>query len=126
MKIGDRTASRPAGWVGAHRAPRSGPPGVAIFRSLLLSATVFALAVLTGAVLAGAAPADPTPRVDAAARPPQAREAPGAGDPTELERAERRPAGEALFARSMVYSGTVGLTLSVAGLVMVARRRRYW
>jgi hypothetical protein len=79
---------------------------------LLLGAAVFALAAMTGALLAGAAPAVPAEVATV--------------KPLRSQPAEARAASEAMFAQSMVYSGTAGLTLSIAGLVMVARRRRFW
>lgn len=95
-------------------------PAVAVLRSVLLATTVFALAALAGAVLSGAATAEPVtgtptpgPRVAAVtAEHATAPEASGAADP--------------VFTRSIVLSGAVALTVSVAGLVLVGRRRRLW
>jgi hypothetical protein len=122
-----------------------------IVRSLLLGAAVFTLAAMTGALLAGTAPAVPAALSGAgalewaAAVGWEAADTPagsGAGQeateaaperaevasvqPFRSRQAEARAASEALFAQSMIYSGTAGLTLSIAGLVMVGRRRRYW
>jgi hypothetical protein len=88
----------------------------AVFRSLLLAASVFTVAALTGALLSGAAPAatgepagDPVP-----AGPVSAPAPPSDPVPTET------------FARSMIYTGSAGLAVSIAGLVMVGWRRRLW
>jgi hypothetical protein len=81
-----------------------------VLRSVLLSAAVFTLAALTGAVLAGAAPARPAE--------PVAGDAPASS----VHAYSHDPA----FARSMVFSGTAALTVSVAGIVMIGRRRRSW
>jgi uncharacterized protein (TIGR03382 family) len=71
---------------------------------------VFTLAALTGAVLASAA---------------AARQAEAAADPAVVA-SIHHPAQDPTFARSMVYSGTAALALSVTGMVMVGRRRRLW
>jgi hypothetical protein len=70
---------------------------------------------MTGALLAGAAPAVPAERAKVATV-----------EPLRSRQVEAREASEAMFAQSMVYSGTAGLTLSIAGLLMVGRRRRFW
>lgn len=95
----------------AYRVSRR--PG-AVLRSLLLGASVFALAALTGMLLSGAAramPAEPPGAV------PTGRAAPAANT---------GPPPDQIFAHSMIYTGTAGLTVSVAGLIMVGRRRRLW
>ena len=98
----------------AGEAGRSRPSRGAVLRSLLLGFAVFALAVLGGVLLSGAAPAVPA-------------EPPGAIPDGRAARAPvSGPAPELVFAQSMIYSGTAGLAVSVAGLVMVGRRRRLW
>ena len=93
---------------------RSRPSQGAFLRSLLLGFCVFALAVLGGVLLSGAAPAVPA-------------EPPGAIPDERIARAPvSGPAPELIFAQSMIYTGTAGLSVSVAGLVMVGRRRRLW
>jgi hypothetical protein len=83
---------------------------------------MFAVAVLAGALLSGAAPAS---RADQ----PAALHGPvwQAQDVSEAA-AERALAEEdtTTFARSMVVSGAAALTVSVIGLVVVGRRRRLW
>jgi hypothetical protein len=115
MVTNDRWAGRPAPPGPGRRPARPGRlnPG-AVLRSLLLGISVFALAALTGVLLSGAAPAVPA---EAPATVPtgQAAPAPPVG-----------PEPEQLFAYSMVYSGTAGLVLSAAGLIMVGQRRRLW
>lgn len=101
MTTHDRWADRPA---------RSGP----IWRSLLLGLSVFVLAALTGALLAGATSAVP-------AGPP-----PAAGSERAATAGPPDPALSRDFARSMIYTGTAGLLVSVSGLVMIGRRRRLW
>lgn len=94
----------PAGGRGAFRA---------VARSVLLGAAVFALATLTGALLSGAAPA-----MSATGAGPAGAPAPPA-DPSYA-------AQDATFGQSMILSGAAALTVSVAGLVIVGRRRRLW
>jgi hypothetical protein len=102
---GTHTSATSATWIlGRRRLHRTG-----VLRSLLLSAAVFTLAAVTGALLAGAAPVSPA----------EAPESPAA-DPA------RYSSPDLVFAQSMVYSGTAALTLSVTGIVMVGRRRRLW
>lgn len=88
-------------------------PG-AILRSLLLGVSVFALAAVTGALLSGAAPAVPD-RSPAAPEPDRVTSAPPANS-----------AVAGTFARSMIYTGTTGLAVSISGMVMIGRRRRLW
>ncbi|MGH3683300.1 MAG: hypothetical protein ACRDT2_23990 [Natronosporangium sp.] len=88
-------------------------PG-AVLRSLLLGLSVFALAAVAGALLSGAAPAVPN-------QPPAA---PGPDRVTSAPAAD--PAVAGMFARSMIYTGTTGLAVSISGMVMIARRRRLW
>jgi hypothetical protein len=98
----------------ARAAGRSRPSRGAVLRSLLLVFSVFVLAVLGGVLLSGAAPAVPA-------------EPPGAIPDERAARAPvSGPAPELVFAQSMIYTGTAGLGVSVAGLVMVGRRRRLW
>lgn len=133
MRIDDRTGGRPHERAAGPRGPRPNQPtrttATAIIRSLLLSAAVFTLAAMTGALLAGAAPAVPTALSKAGAEATDLateRAEPVVLEPLASQRAEARETSEAVFARSMVYSGTAGLTLAIAGLVMVGRRRRLW
>lgn len=78
---------------------------------------VFALAAVTGALLAGAAPAGPAP----ASRPASPvliavpADQPGRANDAAVD-----------FAHSMIYSGATALVVSIAGMVMVIRRRRLW
>ncbi|MPZ25339.1 MAG: hypothetical protein GEV12_02525 [Micromonosporaceae bacterium] len=101
-----RGGRRPARWFRFR-------PG-AVLRSLLLGVSVFALAVVAGALLSGVAPAVPD-RPAAASGPDRVTTAPA-----------RDPARTYAFARSMIYTGTTGLAVSISGLVMVGRRRRLW
>jgi hypothetical protein len=80
--------------------------------SLLLSLAVFAIALAVGVLISGSAPAGP------ARQDPQPQ-------PVSQERATTE-AAERTFAESMIYSGALALGLSVAGLVMISRRRRHW
>jgi hypothetical protein len=108
MRIGERGSHTPATsatWLLGRQRPRR----PTVIRSLLLSAAVFALAAVTGALLAGAAPASPAEAPESVAAGPA-----------------RDSASQLVFAQSMVYSGTAALTLSVTGIVMVGRRRRLW
>lgn len=105
MRIDERGSHASATWVLSRQRRRR----TAILRSFLLSAAVFTLAAVTGALLAGAAPTSPA-------------EAPEAATPD----SGHHSTSELVFAQSMVYTGTAALTLSVTGLVMVGRRRRFW
>lgn len=111
--------------VGRHhgRAPRrrSGDqrfPGVAVVRSLVLGTAVFTLATIAGAVLSGVAPAGAgiTPE-------PVAIVSPGNGTPASQAGVDPH---DPVFAYSMIITGVGALTISIAGSVMVARRRRHW
>lgn len=84
-------------------------PG-AIIRSLLLATTIFAVAMSTGALLAGAAAAgsELTPAA------------------TETAAEQTNSALDPMLGPSLIYTGTAALAVSVVGLVMVARRRRLW
>jgi hypothetical protein len=104
MSIDDRGTSPSATWILLRRRRAT------VVRSVLLSAAVFTLAALTGAVLASAAPARP------------AEPEPGHVATSPVHAYAYDPD----FARSMVFSGTAALTLSVAGIVMIGRRRRSW
>ena len=105
MRRDGRGTQTSATWMLGRRRRRR----TVIFRSLLLSVAVFTLAAATGAMLASSTPSSPAEATEYAA------DAPG-----------RHSAYEQVFAQSMVYSGTAALTLSVTGLVMVGRRRRFW
>jgi len=83
----------------------------ALLRSMLLAVGVFGIALLVGSVLSGPAPAVP-------ADPP----GPGRSEPA----AATGPASELIFAHSLIYTGSAGLAVSIAGLVMIGRRRRFW
>lgn len=111
MAGNDQEARGPAAPAGTRpRRHRRVPPDPgAICRSLLLGVSVFVLAALAGALLSGAAPA--ADRVS--------QETPAAASTTP-------PTPDRTFAHSMVVSGAGALAVSVAGLVMVARRRRLW
>lgn len=94
-----------------------------VLRSLVLAIAMFAVAALAGVLLSGAAPAN---RGDQpAAEPSTARgersdvtaDAGSTGTPT---------SDLAWFGRSMVVTGTAALAVSVAGMVIVGRRRRLW
>lgn len=108
------------GWAGEHvpRAVARRPSREVRFRRgvllrfLLLSVVVFGVAVLTGTLLSGAAPA--APAADRSA---------SAGRPEPVASA---PVPEQVFAHSLIYTGSAGLAVSIAGLVMVGRRRRLW
>lgn len=98
------------------------PSPLNVLRSLLIGVAVFTLAALTGALLPGSAPISEEPAPHGT---------PATGWVTsfadrEPPEATTRATEHRTFARSMVYSGATGLTLSVAGLVMVCRRRRLW
>jgi hypothetical protein len=115
MTTDSRGAGGAAGRATCGRAARriAVRPSIVI-RSLLLAAWVFTVAALTGALLSGAAPAAPAEPAGEAGtgRPPAAGPSP---DPlTET------------FARSMIYTGSAGLAVSISGLVLVSRRRRLW
>ena len=91
-----------------------------VIRSLLLGATVFALAALAGALLSGAAPAVLT--TDLVGSPPATTAPPAAGEPAP-------PATGPVyhsFAVSMIWSGAAALAVSVTGMMIVGRRRRQW
>jgi hypothetical protein len=105
MRTDGRGPQTSATWMLGRRRRRR----TVIFRSLLLSVAVFTLSAFTGALLAGSAPSSPA----------EVRNH-DAGDPA------THSADEQVFAQSMVFSGTAALTLSVTGLVIVGRRRRFW
>lgn len=94
-----------------------------ILRSLVLAIAMFAVAALAGTLLSGAAPAN---RGDPPAAEPETapRERPGAT--ANAESAGGPGEDIAMFGRSMVVSGAAGLAVSVAGLVIVGRRRQLW
>jgi ABC-type Fe3+ transport system permease subunit len=104
MRTDDRGTHASATWRLTRRR-------AVVARSILLSAVVFTLAALTGAALASAAPA---------------RSMPAASDSAVTSSVYQYPSPDQAFARSMVYSGTAALALSVTGIVMVGRRRRFW
>ncbi|HEY8474739.1 MAG TPA: hypothetical protein VIL37_19230 [Natronosporangium sp.] len=105
MRIDGSGTQSSATWLLGRRRHRR----LTIFRALLLSVVVFTLSTVTGVLLSGALPGTPAGVPEDAATDPA-----------------RHSAYEAAFAQSMVYSGTAALTLSVTGLVMIGRRRRYW
>lgn len=98
-----------------------------VFRLLLLGVLVFTIAAMAGAALAGG-PAGSYERADrvTTGRPPLAGAAQPEAGATSERRVPRRPTADARFARSLVYSGATALALSLAGLVIVGRRRRRW
>src|SRR5690606_8327433 len=85
----------------------------AVARSMLAGAAVFAIAALTGALLAGATigfPADPPPS-------PQEQKQEPASD-----NARTGDSVDDTFAQSLVLTGVTALAVSSAGMVMVGRR----
>lgn len=89
-------------------------PGAGLLRSLLLGLAVFTTTVLAGVFLSGATTSGPEP-VSHASTAAESAASPDQATGTDLA-----------FARSLVYSGTGALVLSVVGLVMVIRRRQQW
>lgn len=89
-------------------------------RAALLVAAVFSLAMLVGGVTA-----DLTAQLVAAEPDPLnlvADEIPT----TPATAEEDRPRSHRVFALSLIYTGAVALLTSLAGMVIVARRRRQW
>lgn len=82
-----------------------------IARSLLLSVAVFTIAVVVGVLISGSAPAGPQ------------RQEP---EPQPVSHERTTESSDPSYAESMIYSGAIALGLSVAGLVMISRRRRQW
>ncbi len=89
---------------------------VRFLQPILVGVTVFIAAAVVGMLLAGAVP-PPRPATP--------------GDTVSASRVTSEPAAtpdeeQRTFARSLVASGAAGLVLSITGMVMVARRRRFW
>jgi hypothetical protein len=113
---------RPTRGVGHPRTPRSRPARLhAIGRGLraaLLVAAVFSLAMVAGGLAAdliGQLAAEPDPLelvADDMATTPAT-----AGDRLHTRQ---------VFALSLIYSGAVGLAVSLTWIVIIARRRRLW
>lgn len=123
MATSDRRIHRPA-----RRAPGRIRDTVAtVVRSLLLGAAVFALAAFAGALLSGAAPADPAdpattnPTATGLAATDSAVSGSVATAPAAAE-----PSTDLTLAQSMIYTGSAGLAVSLAGLALVGWRRRLW
>jgi hypothetical protein len=94
--------------------------GRIVVRSLALGATVFTLATFTGALLSGAAPAG---TVITAVTEPVAAVSPSEEAAVSLTYVDP---SDPLFAHSMIYTGVGALAVSIAGMIMVTRRRRHW
>ena len=92
---------------------------IRVLRPILVGVTVFVVAALAGMLLAGAATPQREPAPDRTVAVSRLTDTPSR---VAAERARERRT----FARSLVVSGAVGVTLSLSGLVMVARRRRRW
>lgn len=120
MKACYQRLRAPAPGTDLPRAGTAAGTGAAALRALLLGVAVFTVAVIGAGLLAGAAPATP-----AAPTPTQAADP---SDPAVTVASQQPQAAdpELVFAQSMIYSGVTALALSLAGTVMVMRRRRYW
>lgn len=89
-------------------------------RSLLLVAVVFAATTVAGGLLIdAAAPATPAEPTTAQVH---------GGQPERLTVTSGTEAAQAdlSFARSLIVTGAAGLLVAIAGMVLVARRRRAW
>lgn len=106
------------------RAARPAAAASRVLRSLVVAIAMFVVAALAGVLLSGAAPAhragqpEPGPPGD---QPDIAAEA-GSGRAPDEDNTE----DIARFGHSLVVSGAAALAVSVAGMVLVGRRRRLW
>ncbi|HEX6968090.1 MAG TPA: hypothetical protein VF174_04650 [Micromonosporaceae bacterium] len=102
--------------------------------ALLIIAAFCGLLSVPGAVVIAAVPPSTPPAVEPVQRAAglSAVHATPTSDPTtepehsarpHTERTPKRPPD---LARSLIFSGVLGLTISITGLVMVCRRRRMW